>query len=308
MVGPPRVDLFAVGAGTGPARVKVYNAIGSLRFDFLAYDASFLGGVHVATGDVTGDGVDDIITGAGPGGGPHVKVFDGVSGAEIRSFFAYDSTFHGGVFVGAGDINNDTHTDIITGAGAGGGPHVKVFSGVDTSLLRNYFAYTATFTGGVTVAGGDVNHDGFADIITGAGPGGGPHVTVQSGATGALLQSFFAFAPTFTGGVFVAAGDTNGDGFADIIVSAGAGGGPHVIVFSGANGSMLRSFFAYDATFSGGVRVAAADIDGDGLADIITGAGTNGGPHVRAFRGTDGSAQLNFFGFDPTFLGGVFVG
>ena len=56
---------------------------------FFAFDPAFRGGVHVALGDVTGDGEPDIVVGAGPGGGPHVRVFDGVTGADVRSFFAY---------------------------------------------------------------------------------------------------------------------------------------------------------------------------------------------------------------------------
>src|SRR5262245_51170786 len=73
---------FAVGAGAGGAPlVHAYDANGALVRSFLAYAPAFRGGVRLATGDVTGDGLDDIVTGAGPGGGPHVKVFDGASGA-----------------------------------------------------------------------------------------------------------------------------------------------------------------------------------------------------------------------------------
>ena len=99
------------------------------RFQITAFDPTFTGGVRVAVGDVNGDGVEDVIAAAGPGGGPNVKVFSGVDGSLMFSFFAYDPSFTGGVFVAAGDTNNDGKADIITGAGAGGGPHVKVSAG-----------------------------------------------------------------------------------------------------------------------------------------------------------------------------------
>ena len=113
------------------------------------------------------------------------------------------------------------------------------------------------------------------------------------------LASFFAYDPAFGGGVTVAAGDVDGDGRADIITGAGPGGGPHVKVFSGADLSELASFFAYDAAFGGGVNVAAGDVNGDGLADIVTGAGLGGGPHVKVFSGADLSELASFFAYDP---------
>jgi uncharacterized protein (TIGR03118 family) len=307
---PSAVHYIAVGAGAGLApEVKVYDAkTGAIKFDFLAYSADFLGGVHVAAGDVNGDGIDDIITGAGAGGGPHVKVFSGADGSLLFSFFAYDVRFGGGVNVAAGDVNGDGKADIITGAGAGGGPHVKAFSGADLSLLDSFFAYDPMFGGGVNVAAGDVNGDGKADIITGAGAGGGPHVKAFSGADLSLLASFFAFDVRFAGGVFVAAGDVNGDGKADIITGAGPGLNPQVNVFSGVDLSRLASFDAYDASFIGGVRVATTDVNGDGKADIVTGAGPGGGPHVKAFDGTSLAVLDSFFAFDPNFRGGIYVG
>lgn len=153
---------------------------------------------------MNGDGKAEIITGAGAGGGPHVRVFDGATGAELMSFFAYDPAFAGGVFVAAGDVNGDWRPDVITGAGPGGGPHVRVFDWWSGMELQSFFAYDPSFAGGVRVAAGYVNGDNEADIITGAGPGGAPHVKVFDGATGAELRSFFADDPAFTGGVFVA--------------------------------------------------------------------------------------------------------
>ncbi len=294
------------GAGAEPL-VRIIRADGT-NSSFLAYNPSFTGGVRVALGDVDGDGILDIITGAGPGGGPHVRVFSGKDFSEIWSFFAYDPSFTGGVSVAAGDVDGDGRADIITGAGPGGGPHVRVFSGANLSEIWSFFAYTPAFTGGVSVAAGDVDGDGRADIITGAGPGGGPHVRVFSGASLLEIWSFYAYSPFFTGGVSVAAGDVNGDGRDDIITGAGPGGGPHVRVFSGINLSEIWSFYAYTPGFTGGVRVAAIDFDGDGVPEIVTGAGPGGGPHVRILRASDLAELGGLFAFDPSFTGGVFVG
>jgi hypothetical protein len=200
-----------------------------------------------------------------------------------------------------------------------------------SALLADFFAYNPRFTGGATVAAADINGDGHADIVTGAGPGSGPHVKVIDGnklgqiqangqiADSALLASFFAFAPTFTGGVNVTAGDFNGDGVPDVIVGAGAGGGPEVRVLDGtkltanqANGEIQQSsslvdFFAYENTFLGGVRVDAVDVNGDGKLDIVTGAGHGGGPLVKVFRANDLTLLDSFVAQSSTFTGGVFV-
>jgi hypothetical protein len=158
-----------------------------LSSSFFPYDGAFRGGVAVATGDVDGDRVLDVVTGAGPGAGPHVRVLSGADGRELHSFMAYDAAFRGGVYVAAGDVNGDGRADIITGAGPGGGPHVRVFSGVDLRELWGFFAYDSRFQGGVMVGSADFDHDGHSDVVTGAGPGGGPHVRIFSGKTGEQL-------------------------------------------------------------------------------------------------------------------------
>ncbi|MBX7106574.1 MAG: FG-GAP-like repeat-containing protein, partial [Gemmataceae bacterium] len=247
-----------------------------------------------------------VAIGAGAGGGPHVRVFDYGTGVERFSFYAYDASFHGGVRVAVGDVNGDGTSDIVTGPGPGMSPVIKIFSGVDGSLLSQFTAFTAGFAGGVSVATGDITGDGKAEIIVGAGPGGGPHVRVFNG-TGGIVTESFAFAASFTGGVNVAAGDVNSDGKADVMVAAGPGGGPHVRVFSAGLTTVIRDFFAYAASFNGGVNLASGDINGDGVADIITAPASNGGPHVRAFSGVDLSSLANLFAYAPSFLGGVNV-
>ena len=264
-----------------------------------------------------GDGLADVITGAGPGGGPHVRVFSLARRhvTELASFYAYDPAFTGGVHVAAADTTGDGVAEIITGAGPGGGPHVRVFEfsgGALTEsreLLRlrrlrsqaGYSSRAATSTG-----------DGLAEVITGAGPGGGPHVRVFSLRGGTLtdIASFYAYDPAFRGGVHVAAADTTGDGVAEIITGAGPSGGPHVRVFGFNGGALteLASFYAYDWHSPAASSLpAATSRRRDCRGDHRRGAG--GGPHVRVFDLGGGSplSIASFFAYDPAFIGGVRV-
>jgi hypothetical protein len=279
-----------------------------VQFTFFAFDPSFLGGVTVATGDVTGDGILDIICGAGPGGLPAVSVFDGLTGQAITSFLAFPAEFTGGVYVASGDVNNDGYDDIICGAGPGAGPAVFIFDGRTFDAIQGFFAFPNGFNGGVRVASGDVNGDGTDDVIAGAGVGGGPAVSVFDGASTNVVQIFFAFDPSFTGGIFVATGDLDGDGFSDIIVGAGASATfpPIVSVFSGNGGTPMDSFFAFPPSFHGGVRVGAVDLNQNGRAEVVVGAGPSGGAVVELFD-EDIHLFQAFFAFPPGITNGLFV-
>jgi uncharacterized protein YkwD len=201
-----------------------------------------------------------LLSGADAGGPPVVHGFDAQNGAERFSFSAYDAAFTGGVRVAAGDVTGDGRADVITAAGPGAGPHVKVFDGRTMQVAWSFFAYAPAFTGGVYVAAGDLNGDGKSDVLTGAA--GAPHVKAFDGATHGEMASFFAYDPAFDGGVRVACADLDGDGRADIITGAGPGAGPHVRAWSGATvgGAMraIESFFADDAEDRGGLYVAGA--------------------------------------------------
>jgi hypothetical protein len=134
-------------------------------------------------------------------------------------------------------------------------------------------------------------------------------VVVFDGANqGKILQNYFAYATNFTSGIYVAAGDVNGDGLADVVTGSGPGGAPMVRAFDGKTMAMLQSFTPYGQFFNGSARVAAADVNGDGFADLLTGPGSSGGPNVVAFNGQTLAALDNFLAYDPHFLGGVFVG
>jgi hypothetical protein len=273
-------DTIALGAGAGwEPEVRVMNLDGSLRSSFEAYDSSFRGGVRVAVGDLNGDGRAEIVTAPGAGGGPQIKVFDGASGRETFSFFAYDPRFLGGVSIAVGVLNKQPV--IVTGAGIGGGPQVNVFT-PNGQLVKSFMAYAPNFFGGITVAVGDVLGNGQGAIITGAGPGGGPQVNVFT-PDGNLKYSTFAYSPSFRNGVTVAAGDVGGIGRDVIVTGPGPGGGPHINIIDPVAGQIVQSFFAYDAGFRGGVDVNV--VPGQNGKDLlVTAPGPGGGPDVRVFQ------------------------
>jgi hypothetical protein len=316
--------IYATSLGAGKAsEVTVYDSrTGAARYTFAPY-AGFQGGVRVALGDVTGDGIEDIVTIAGPGAGPHVKVFDGKTKAEVRSFFAYSPGFRGGVNIAVGDIDGDNREDIITAiSGIGAGPHVKAFSGQTGGEIRSFYAYAPTFQGGVSIASADINGDGKADIVTGAGPGAGPHVKVFDGVTNTEIRSYFAYASNFIGGVAVATGDLNGDKQAEIIVTPLGGAGPHVKVFDGATLNTIASFYYNDvfspSTFVPTTRSApvnAAVFDSGGVTgskrQLLLSKGSGSRPKVSIYDiGANNAVGLvrDITIADTTFGGGIFVG
>jgi secreted trypsin-like serine protease len=241
---------------------------------------------------------------------PNVHIYD-ASGLNpqtiIKDIMVYSPNFTGGVVTALGDVNHDGVIDLIAGPGPGGGPNIKVISGVDFStVLFNFFAFESTFSGGVTLASGDIDGDLYADILVGAGPGGGPRIKVFSGKNLTVLRDFFAFEPTFSGGVTIATGLINSDLQVDILVGAGPGGGPRLKVFDGASLGVLMDFFVYDAAFRGGINVAAGNLYGGFTDQIIVGAGAGGGPNVRVYDSNKNILE-DFFAYSTGFSGGVRV-
>jgi predicted outer membrane repeat protein len=299
----------------------------------------FPGEVRFAVGDVNGDGVPDIAAAAGPSGGPHVRVFNGKDGTPLvgaqYDFMALDPAFRGGLFIAVGQFDSDPKGDLVVAADAGGGPQVQVFSGADGHVIASFYTYNPIWTGGVRVAAADVDGDGRDDLITGAGPGGGPHVETFSGvaigvgvvdfeqanATMAphVLDSFYAFRdPNYKGGIYVAGAELNGQLAADIVVGKGetgnvtVNGNPvDVEIVDGA--ALTRIDLNPYPGLDVGVRVGTlADVvDNDSLAEIMLGPGP-GGANAQV-KVIDGDAlMLNIlqqFGANPQSpSSGVWVG
>ncbi|HEY8504473.1 MAG TPA: hypothetical protein VIL46_07815 [Gemmataceae bacterium] len=333
---PSVVDFFALGVGNGGfPRVQVFDARdGSRVADFAPFEPSFLGGVTVAMGNVNGDVFPDLIAGAGPGGGPRVRVFDGeaifaqglafqpgIPGAVLADFFAFEESQRGGVFVASGNFAGaDAFDEVVVGAGPGGGPRVRILDGRQITLeglaftgfgpsdtIADFFAFEPTFRNGVTVAAsprGTGSTGLFSNLVVGPGFGGGPRVRVLDGLAiasqttlftsfrpGDPIADFFAYDPNLRTGIFVASADFDNDGLAEVATGPGPGTDPLVVVFSGRaiatqrqtftgflQGDRLDQFLATDSPgYTNGVTVGSSLVNGQGDL-LLYGFGTLGLP------------------------------
>ena len=266
-------DLVAGTGPGGPSHVVILDGTDRhVLFSLDPFEAAFTGGVYVAAGDVTGDGVPDLIVTPDEGGGPRVRVFTGAGFAQVIDFYGIDDpNFRGGARAAVGDVTGDGVGDLIVAAGFQGGPRVAGFdgkslaTGTPQKIFGDFYAFEQTLRNGVFLTVGDVNGDGHADIIAGGGPGGGPRVTVFDG------KSLLANQQT-----------------------------------------PVADFFAGDPNNRGGVRLAAKDLDGDNQADLVVGSGQGAGSHVTAYYGkvlaSGGTQSATDFDAFPGFGGGVFVG
>ncbi len=278
-----------------------------------------LGSSVSGIGDVNGDGFADVIIGS-PGydnglavGAGKASVWSGADGSLLYSFLGAGPGDGLGTSVSdAGDVNADGVPDVIVGAplsdwiGTNSG-RAYVYSGATGGLLHVFDGVAGQRVGYAVSGAGDVNGDGFDDVIVGSRNL--AVVRVYSGVDGSLLHSVsdnpstnFAFGHAVSG-----AGDVNGDGADDFIVGAstadtnGINNGA-AYVYSGVDGSILHTFDGIASYDSFGYSVGGGlDYNGDGLDDVVVGArnaslGTPNSGTVYVFSGADGSSLFVFGG------------
>ncbi len=310
---------------------------GTVRFDYTASNGTFSDTASV-TILVQGRSVASFTQFAvsGGSGSQDVFVYDATTGDEAPAYQVTPFTSAeapGGIRVALADVTGDGVPDVIAGTGPGVSASVRILDGATQEPLSTItpFPLDPSFTGGVYVAAGDLNGDGFAEIVITPDQGGGPVVAIYNGSDFVELKRFFGIEgdPNFRGGARPALGDLNGDGFLDVLISAGFQGGPRVALFDGSNllstasnmqpSKIVGDFFVFEQSLRDGAFLAAGDIDGDGMAELITGGGPQGGPRIRAFSGAvlitgdfntndPVEAQIaNFFASNPNNRGGINV-
>jgi hypothetical protein len=215
----------------------------------------------------------------------------------------FGSGYTGPLSVALGAVNRDAVADIAVAQGAGSAGAVKVLDGKTGKALASYYPFRASFRGGATVALGDVNADGRADVVVGSGPGATAQVKVYDSATRRPAGTLIPFARSFHGGISVAARDLNGDRRAELVVGSGPGMPATVQVFDGATSTLQDSFAPFAPTVRGGVSVAVVPLGGKPY--VVTGSGPGTTAVVRGFAAGTHDPAWSFDAFASTFTGGA---
>jgi hypothetical protein len=255
-----------------------------------------------------------------------VKLIDLKNGGKTLVTFApYGNSFRGGARVALGDLDGDGVAEIITAPGPGTAGLVKVWdlNGIEKVEYRTT-AYPTSFQGGVYVAVGDVNGDGWLDIITTPGLGRSSEVRVFRNRNGlvsdnpdpianSIYRSFLAFGESFQGGATVAAGDLTGDGKAEIVVGNGKGMDPRVRAFDLTTFTTKKlaprmfEINPFSSSQRNGVNVAVGNIRGSATPEIIVGSGKSANGEVKLYNANGTRFKTINAYSDSTIKGPVYV-
>ena len=312
----PAKIAFATGMPQGKeARVQLYDAAHNQMASFYAFSGvdDFSAGVNVAVGDVNGDGWPDIIAGEGvtteaPGSQSlsQVSVWNGKTGVLMQTWTPF-GWFKAGIRVGAADLDLDGRAEILacTGEAVWGNKALALKLGsttpVDGSQISAYRPDGYAMSHGCRIAAGDVTGDGYPEMVANFDDWKYALLVVRDLQKGkdVLVRNPLG---TYNHEADVALGDVNGDKIADVMLSFRQDSAV-VRVFDGSkvkpNASLvllkeLKPIYYWQST---GVDIAARDLNGDGIADLLfkptktmpfwttSAVGANAGPALTAVTG-----------------------
>ena len=260
-------QLLAIASLGGKPEISLINRQGVVQSSFLAYAANFTGGVTVVTGDVDGDGQSDIVTAPYSNGGPHIRIFD-ASGHLKGQFMAFGGKWKTGFSLALGDVDGDGINEIIVVPNGGAASTVGVFD-YKGQKKSEFLAYDQKFRGGSLLTVGDVDGDGVADIMTMPRQSGGPHVRVFD-SKGTVKAQFMAFDTRSRGPFALTSGDIDHDGAQEIVAADMSTAKVNVRLFDGY-GTQKNTWplFPQLKPKSYKVAIVSGDTTGDGLTDLL---------------------------------------
>ena len=275
-----------------PQTIGIFNKSGALLGSFIPLAGSrynFDYAVNTAVGDIDGDGKADIVAALGASSkNPAAVAAYRADGTVIAgsNFIAMKTMY--GAKVAAADFDGDGKAEIVVSAGPGpkNPAQVRIFK-YDSGVIKDTgIDFIASKTkGGVNIATADIDGDGIPELIatSGAGSFASPEIRVwKINTTGPSWSSIdtgirFLFPGLYSANVTT--GDLNGDGISEIIVSSrNAKSGRNIIKAYYGNGTEF-GFLIKDLPAGygfNGLNIASADLDSDGIAEIVAGV-----PHVK---------------------------
>ena len=235
-----------------------------VRNGYFAFEDAYKGGQQIARMDLDGDGRDDLIEVKGNKmrGWKH-------NGQPFFTLWPYTAQYQGTLRVAIGNINAGRRLELVVAPGFGDGAHpIKVYTLDGLKIVEEWYPFGKDYTGGYSVAMGNVDYDPFGEIIIGAGKGRSPKVSVYSHNL-VLQHEWMVYEAAFKGGVNVATGSLDGDSREEVVVSPGPGGKPYIRSFDGFGTQIGEQFTAYQAIDYPGIDVRITDVDFDGQGDIV---------------------------------------
>ena len=316
--GDGEADVIA--APIGSTQISAYRLSGGTPFRTIdAFGGEVSGPMSIAAGNLTGDARAEIVAAAPTYSGLEVKVFDPATGAADTTLYPYGGEGVSSVAVALGDVNGDGKRDIVVSADTPSGTEVRAVD-LDGTELADFYVLDPTVIPGASIAAGDLNGDGKAEIVLGGGPTTAPWPPDANGPDqdvavyepdGTEAHRFDAYPGLFQGGVRVGLADVLGDSRPEMITAPGPGTVPEIEIWSQGwiqdldHGTRLAHFLAFDAPFRGGVSLATGDVNGDRRTEIIAGSGPGQAAEVRVFD----AAGKELYRFSPfgAYDGGVSV-
>ena len=234
-----------------------------VRNGFFVVDTKEEGGTTVLEKDMNGNGKPErIVSFRG-------KIFGWRDdGKRLFEFYPYGSQYTGALHIAVGDFLGNSRAELVVAPSNAYPAPVKIFTRNGTER-HAFYPFGEGYSGGYSVALGNVRGGAHNELMVGAGSGISPRVLIYD-RDFVKQHDWLAFESSFRGGISIASGNIDGKGFDDIVVGAGPGKKPYVRTFVATGAQLYDQFVAYSSIHTPGVDVGVVDIDFDGVDDIIT--------------------------------------
>lgn len=261
---------------------RIINIEGKVLNTFWISSLGQKKGVGIACGDVDGDEKEEIVA-SFKSNDSKIKIYTQEGKIKTKDITVFDKNYKKGINVALGDINNDYKEDIIVGTKGGSGT-IKAYNYKGDYLNLSIHPFTTSYKGEINITTGDVNGDGFEEIIAATGEGVRSQIKIFSNKGELQLIQYSPFAQDYLGGVNLASGDIEGDGIDEIITCQALGGSLCKIYKYENQKTILNEWSVFNN--NRGVEVSFGDIDRDGEGEIITSTKNNVNQQIKIFKGT----------------------